>query len=150
MTLRDDILPIAYEARAIAGELGFRPHSVWLVTKAYSGGHVGDGLEEATETPLTEANGQPPKVRWLTDEERAIGQIPDGAVEIGPITPSFPGGGTDIAALNGSGLANGDVRLIKLVGPKAPNGAYYRIAGIQAHKALRYVVRAVPVGAGEE
>src|SRR5690606_41662219 len=97
MTLRDDILPIAYEARAIAGELGFRPHSGWLVTKAYSGGHAGDGREEATETPLTEANGQPPKVRSRTDEEPAIGQMADRAGEHGAISPTSPGSRTAVA-----------------------------------------------------
>lgn len=145
-TLKDAVLPIAYKARAIAGQLGFRPHSVSIVTITSSGTHTGDGSRTETVTAITEADGQSPKIRWLRDDEIALGGLPSGSVEIGPITPSFAGGGTTIATLNGSGLSVGHVRLLRITGPNHPDGADYTIRSINADKALRYMITAEPVG----
>jgi hypothetical protein len=147
-TLKDAILPVAYSARAIAGKLGFRPHTVAVVNVNSSGTHTGDGTRTETVTAITEADSQPPKVRWLKDDEIALaaGALPSGSVEIGPITPSFSGGGTELATINGSDLAVKDVRLIRITGPMHPTGADYTVVGVQADRALRYMIRAVPVG----
>jgi hypothetical protein len=148
MALIDTVLPIAYAARAIAGQLGFRPHSVAVVTKEYSGDHVGDGLFAATETPITEDDGQPPKVRWLNDEQLAMANLVGASViEIGPITPEHPGGGTSLALITGSDLPNGATLHYKVTGPRHPQGALYERVEVRSEKALRYMIRAKAVSA---
>jgi hypothetical protein len=149
MTLASDLLETVYEGRAIAGDLGFRPHSVAIVIVSSSGTHTGDGTRTESETAVTEAEGQPPRIRWLKDDEVALGMLPKGTVEVGPITPSFSGGGTDLDLLNGADLTDGQVRLLRITGPNHPNGADYRIKGVSADRALRYMITATPVGSQE-
>jgi hypothetical protein len=143
LALIDDILPIAYSARAIAGQLGFRPHTVALVNTAWSGDHIGDGIPASETQALTESGGQPPKVRWLNDEERALANagIGEGVVEVGPITPI----GDSLAALTES-MVNGQTRMLLITGAKHPNGALYRITDVDQQKALRIMIRGVAVG----
>jgi hypothetical protein len=87
-----------------------------------------------------------PKIRWLKEDEIAVGGLLAGSVEIGPITPLHQGGGTDLTALQGADLNTGDVRMLRITGPKHPTGADYRVTSLQADKALRYMIRAEPVG----
>lgn len=146
MSLRDDLLPVVYEARAIMGELGFREHSVAIVRVHRQGTHTGDGSRAESVQSITEANGYSPKVRWLKDDEVALGQLPKGSVQVGPITPEFSGGGTDLSDLTGADLERGDVRLLRITGPQHPNGADYRIVSVSADRALRHVITAIPSG----
>ncbi len=88
-------------------------------------------------------------MRWLKDDEIALGQLPKGSATVGPITPSFSGGGTDLDLLNGTDLNVGQVRLLRITGPNHPNGADYTIKGVSADRALRYMITAVPVGSQE-
>lgn len=141
-SLRDELLSTCYEARAIAGELGFRQHSVALVIASTSGTHTGDGSRSEVVTAITEANGQPPRVKWMKDEDLAISQLPRGSVEVGPITPGY----TSLSLLNGDDMADGEVRLLRITGPNHPNGADYVIQGVSADRALRYMITAVPAG----
>lgn len=147
MTLAEDLRPALFEARAIAGTLGLRPHTIALVIAATSGAnYTGDGNRSETVTPITEANGQPPKIRWLKSEERAVGQLPDGSIEVGPITPAFPGGGTLVATLTGADALPGQLVLFRVTGPQHPNGADYRRLGDGLDRALHYTLRLAPVG----
>jgi hypothetical protein len=142
-------LPVAYSKRGIAGRLGIRPHSVAIVDKAWSGDQPGDGIEVANTTAITEGGGEPPKVRWLNDEQKTLGGfgIGDQVVMVGPITPKFPGGGTDLSVLTGAELSNGEAHYLKITGPMHPNGAFYRVMEVQAQKALRFMIRAKAVSA---
>lgn len=149
MTLRDDLLPTVFDARGIAGELGFRTHSVAVVVASTPGLYPGDGPREETVTTLAEGSGQPPRVRWLKDDERALGALPVGTVEIGPITPQFVGGGTDLSLLTGANMEPGELRLIRITGPNHPSGADYTIQSVHAERALRYMLTAIPVGSQE-
>lgn len=137
-----------FNARSIAGQLGFRIHRAWIVIarSGAEGQYTGDGGRWERATELLEANGQSPKVRWLKDEEKALGQLPDGSVEVGPITPEFPGGGTAPELLTGANINVGAVRLLRIVGPQHPDGADYRITTVTLDRALRYSIRGVPVG----
>jgi hypothetical protein len=142
MTLADDLKSVLYDARGIMGELGFRPHTVALFL-TYSNATEIDGQALSTETtPITEANGQPPKIVWQKAED-----VPDTSatasdtVVVGPVTPSFPGGGTDLDDLRGD-LEDGVARYLLITGPRHPDGARYRILDVNADKALRYVIRA--------
>lgn len=107
---------------------------------------MGDGTRVDVETDIVEAGGQPPKIRWLNDEELAVGSLQPGTVQIGPITPAFPGGGTNLGSLDGSQLEAGDVRHIWIVGPMHPQGAAYKVSKLTADRALRYVIQATPAG----
>jgi hypothetical protein len=144
MALRDDLLPLVSSVRSIAGQIGIRMHSVAIVSGSWSGDHTGDGTEDQTATAITEAGGHPPKVRWLNDEQIAVGQLAKGTVEIGPITPSFPGGGTDLATLVGAALTRGETIHLRITGPAHPDGALYRVIDIRADRAFRYMLKASP------
>lgn len=146
MSLADSLKPTLYAARAIAGRLGFRTHTAALLISTTSGTHTGDGSRSDVETPITEADGQSPRTRWLRADELAVAGLTSAAIEIGPITPEHSGGGTDLSSLQGLDLENGDVRLVRITGPMHPDGTDYRITGITADRALRYMIRAVPVG----
>lgn len=143
---RDRLRKIAHRVRAIPGHrFGLRPHTVALVAGTWSGTHTGDGGVSDDETPIVEANSQPPKVRWLSDEQIAVGSLAKGTIVVGPVTPSFSGGGTDLASIVGTDLSQGDTLHLKVTGPKHPTGALYRISKINADKALRYMITAEPV-----
>jgi hypothetical protein len=149
-TLRDNLLPTIYRARAIAGRLGIRPHSVALVIVTTSGDHTGDGTRTESETAITEAEGQPPKVVWAKGEDVVMGLAAKGEVIVGPITPEFSGGGTSLDLLTGADLSEGQVRLLRISGPNVNGGVEdYTIKSVEAVKALRYMIRAVPVGSQE-
>ncbi len=143
MTLADDLKPVAFEARGIAGTLGFRPHRVYRVT-AYKGANIRDVAgQEVTE--ITEGSGQPPRVRWLKSEEIAVGSLAHGSVEIGAITPS-----DELDAwLRGEDMAAGDERYLRIVGPKTTQeGDLYRVTSYAAEKPLRRMIQAAPVEQG--
>jgi len=145
VTLAESLRPALTQARSIAGTLGLRPHAVELVTVSSSGSHVGDGTVTRDATPITEANGQPPKVRWLSNEEIAVGQLPSGSIEIGPITHAFAFGGTDIASLDGSQLQAMQGRQLRITGPQHPHGARYEITNVNAESALHITLQAKPI-----
>jgi hypothetical protein len=143
VTLADDLMSVVYEGRAIAGSLGFRPHTVAIVATTWTGQHTGEGSGIPESTPIVEANSQPPRVRWLNSEEIALANLGSGIVEIGPITPSFSGGGTDLETLAGD-VQTGATRYVLITGPQHPNGAVYRITDISAERPLRYMLKAAP------
>lgn len=144
MPLSDDLKAILYECRAIPGELGLRPYTVTVVQGAWSGSYAGEGIEVATETAITESGSQPPKVRWLDDEQLALGGLSRGTVEIGPVTPDHTGGGTALSELVPA-VSTGHTVHVKLTGPAHPTGALYAISEVKTDRALRWMIRAVPV-----
>lgn len=144
MTVRDDLLPIVYSVRAIPGQFGIRMYSLTVRVSSWSGAHPGDGIETVVSTTaITEAGGQPPKVRFLNDEERALGGLPDGTVDVGPITPDHPGGGTSLAVLAPS--TDGTIVHYILTGPDMPTGATFERVSIGTDHALHYTLRLKPV-----
>lgn len=146
MGFRDDMRSLAYNVRSIPGALfEMRPYTVAVRVTTWSGTHPGDGTETATSTPITEANGQPPKVRFLNDEERALGGLPEGTIEVGNITPDFPGGGTALSVLAPATVGS-TVHYI-LTGPEFPNGAVYERVGVGTDHAFHYTLTLKPVSA---
>jgi hypothetical protein len=147
-TLAEKLRATVHRGRGIAGSLGFRTHRAYIVRRCWIGGAIGEGGYQDEETELTEGAGQPPKARWLTEEQLAVGGLPRGTVEVGPITPAFAGGGTDIATIAGRDLTRGEELLLKIVGPMHPNGDYYGITQVKAERALRYVIQGQPKESG--
>lgn len=144
-TLAEQLRKTCYAVRAIPGALGLRPHTVEIVTGVWSGSHTGEGLVTEGSTPLVEANNQPPKLRWLTQEERALGDLAEGSVVIGPVTPAFQGIGIDIGAFNAAALGRGQTLHLKITGPQHPRGAIYRITNLSADHSMHYTITAAPV-----
>lgn len=147
MGFRDNIRKLAYNLRRLPGErFEIRPYAVSTVRRIWSGSYPGDGIAEDTETAITEAGAQPPRVRALSGEEKALLGL-DGTVwQVGPITPDFPGGGTAIEALKPSTLAAGEEFYVKLVGPEYPTGALFRVVEVRSDKTFGYRVTIKPVG----
>jgi hypothetical protein len=136
---------IANQARAIPGKFGLREHAVYILEGYWGGTHTGDGDETLFPIRVLE-NGQNPRVRWLTDEQLALANgLTDAKLEIGPVTPSFGAGGTDLDALAGRDLDTGNTLHVNIVGPKHPDGARYAVTEIRADRALRYMLRCKPV-----
>jgi hypothetical protein len=90
--------------------------------------------------------GFPPKIRWLKNDELALGALPEGTVDIGPLTPTNSSGGLALALIDGSRLEVGAVRLLRITGPQHPNGADYRVMSTSVDRAIHYMIRACPVG----
>lgn len=141
MALADDLRPVLHSIRSIPGSLGLRPHSVQIVTRRWSGEHPGEGTLTEDSVDITESGSQSPKVRWLTDEQRAVAHLDQATVEVGPITPSFSTGGTSLDDLAGADLQVGDTYYLRVTGPKHPNGALYRITEVNGQRAMHYKIR---------
>jgi hypothetical protein len=141
VTLADDLKPLVNAIRAVPGELGLRPHTVNVLVGSWSGSHTGEGSVTVGDTAVLES-GQNPKVRWLKQEERALADLPEGACEIGPLTPSYPGGGFTLSTI--TTFSRGETLHLRIVGPQHPSGAVYRVIKINADRALHYSMQAVP------
>jgi len=146
MGFRDNLRKVAFTLRRLPGEkFEIRPYRIFVVRETHPGKHPGDGPVTTVETEITEANGQPPKVRYMSEEERALGQLHSSTLELGPITPPFPGGGTSWDTLTGKSLAKGDTFYYKLIGPEYPNGARFRFIGGKSDRTFSYRIRVSPV-----
>jgi hypothetical protein len=142
---RDGFRRLIYRVRAIPGQrFGLRPHTLTRVV------HLAASVRDdrvKQEISITEANGQPPKVRWLKSEELTVGGLNPGTVEVGPITPMDASGvvGTDIALLRGDDLQPNDKLYFRIQGPHHPDGALYRKTKLTDDRALRFMLQLEPV-----
>lgn len=144
MTFASDLLPLLRDIRAIPGQLGLRPHTVKLLSRSWDGAHSGDGNRSDDELNLVEGDNQPPKVRWLRDDELAVGDLARGTVEVGRLTADFAAREW-LDDIRGDNLLKGDARYLVITGPTHPNGAKYRITKITSERALHYMIQAKPV-----
>ena len=130
MSFRDGMRRLLFRTRAIPGQLGLRPYRAYVDTTMSSGDELGQGTVTTTSVELTEANGQPPRVKELSAEEIALGGYSEGAIEIGPVTPDFPGGGTALSTLAPDPSGDNSTVRVRLVGPRWPSGANFIIARV--------------------
>jgi hypothetical protein len=140
-TFRDAILPSVNAIRAIPGQLGWRPYSLTIEVRTWSGAQIGEGTETVTSYPITELYGQPPKTRWLNTEQLAIAGYEKATIEIGPMTPSYPGGGILASLMEPETLPKNTVVQYKLVGPAYPTGIYCRLLTFNHDHAGHYTLR---------
>lgn len=138
MAFRDNLRKAVGAVRAIPGVYGVRPYTVQVEVKSWSGAERGEGVAVTDTTTIAE-NGVPPKVRWLRDEELAVGGYASGAVEVGPITPDYPGGGTALSTLVPTLPANSTLRYI-LTGPRYPDGAHFVMKQVRHDRGYQYSV----------
>ncbi len=146
MAFADDMRTLARSVRAIPGQLGIRVHRAWLVESEFSGAYTGDGSRTDTDLEITEGDGQPPRIRWLTAEQLTVGGLDAGTVEIGPITSA---GGVTLGDVGGDELSIGGMHLVRIVGPMHLTGAHYRITKKTLHRAFHWMLQAKPVEAIE-
>jgi hypothetical protein len=140
MSLISDIRSALFCARGIPGELGLRPYTVAVVTDGYDGGEVGQGTRTTISTPITEGGGQPPKVRFLSTEQRVLAGLGDDSVEVGPITPTCSAGGTAFTTLVPLTASDDTIYHFLLTGPKYPNGARFRLVSSKSDHAGHFMV----------
>lgn len=137
MSLRDDLLPVLQDTRAIVDDLGFRTHDVAVVVRTWAGSRPGDPTPDAytdASTPIAPN----PRVRQVTSREVAQsgGIVSMGDLRIDKITPSFAGGGytpNDIAPST-NGATNVEV-FYRVVGPL---GGDYALVTSNTDRALGY------------
>lgn len=137
-----------YSARSIAGQLGFRPYSVAIVIGSWAGEYVGRNGRVDQLEPITESGGHAPKVRFLNEEQRALGGLAIGSCTVGPITPEFTGGGTTLRELLPAVVSQQTVH-VKITGPAYPDGALFTIEEIKTDRVLRWLLICKPTQQGQ-
>jgi hypothetical protein len=146
---RDRYRRIAARARRVPGEHGLRPYSVAIVVGTWSGRYIGGGAKYEQLEHIREANGQPPKVRFLSEEALALAAsagegLQKGSCTIGPITPPFAGGGTALSDLVPAVHERQTVH-VQLTGPAYPDGAKFVVKEVKTDRALHWMLTCEPV-----
>lgn len=142
-TLAESLKRTLYRVRAIGGEKGFRTHRLYRVEADWTGQHTGEGDNLETRDEIVEGGGQPPRMRPLKGEEIALGNLAAGSWLVGPITPSFPGGGTEPEMFSTTGPAGTEL-YFAIVGPSYPTGAKFRLADIDQSRPTRIMLTLSP------
>ncbi len=146
MGIRDDLRELAQSIRAIPGrDFECRMYTVERIESSWTGDYAGEGTRTETVTTITEGDSQPPRVRFLSPKEKAVAGLEGLIVEIGPITPEFPGGGYSWATLAGKDLAQGHVLHYRLTGPQFPAGALFSILSGGADRVFGHRLQLAPV-----
>lgn len=139
--MRERYRRTAWKYRHLPGDFGLREHIVVLLQTVYSGAQTGEATKTETQVQLLEKDGRNPKVRWLNEEEIALGSLAGGSIKIGPITPDFSIGGTPMSSLRASTLAAKGTFHLLVTGPMHPNTVKYKLTAVEGHQALhRYIV----------
>ena len=141
MALADKWRRIADKHRALPAKFGLREYTVKVLNIGYTGTNPGDGQLYDTETPITVSGGYPPKVRFPSQQEIALGMAGLGDCFIGPFTPSYGDGGVERSLLDS--LQSDDYTMLQfwVQGPNFPNGVSMRIKKRQVDSALRIVLQ---------
>jgi hypothetical protein len=127
MSFRDDLLPAVDEIRGIPDELGIRLYTVALRTSTWTGDTtgipLGRGIRTDVDTPITLANGRPPKVRRVSyrDTVASGGKYQEGDFRIGPFTPPHLYGGVSFAQMAPTGTSGQTSYYFVLSGPDLPS-----------------------------
>lgn len=147
MSLKDDLLPLIDQLRAIPGSLGFRPYQVWVRTTTYAGVRA-TSAATVTETRLL-VGGQNPKVREVRRKDVAAGtsEFVSAEYEIGPLTPEFPGGGVSQSTLDPEKTSAAGTVLFVLKGPGLPTtGLLCQRVDDSLDRPLRAMIRVRSIG----
>ncbi len=124
MTFRDSMNRLAANVRRVPVRLDERPTTVTIRTRTWAGGRRrADGGSTDVDVVLTPT----PKVREVTTRDIAAsaGRYVLGDVKVGPITPTFPGGGYTQAQLAPPTTDSGVEIIYVLEGNE--NGEYTRV-----------------------
>ena len=146
MSLASDLLPTLASARSIAGSLGLRPYRVFATTRSSSGAYTGSGTIADSEIELLEGS-EPPRVKFATDEQIALGSMTAGDATIGPVTPTATAGGVDLSTLKPN-VDSQESFYLRLLGPDS-RSTFFRITEVNTEGALRFTIRARAVAGVE-
>ncbi len=149
MGLREDLLPVVDEARAIAGELGFRRYQVWVRVVTSAGPRAGIGAQSVTETRLLVGGRQDPKVREVRRKDVVAGtsELVAAEYDIGPLTPEFAGGGVAESTINPAKTGTPTTVTFLLKGPGLPTeGLLCQRVADHLDRPLRVVIRVRSMG----
>lgn len=148
MTFASDILGDLDDIRGIPDALGIRPYAVSVLTRTWSADSLGGAYTDST-TPLLLANGLRPKVRQVAYKETvaAGGRYQEGDYRIGPMTPTYDGGGVAYSTL-APARPNSRTEVYYIVsGPDTPaEGRPCVEVGVEADKPLRRTLILRPTG----
>lgn len=148
MALKDDLLSLVDELRAIAGDLGFRPYQVWVRTTQSAGTRPGIGTKVLSETRLL-VGGQNPKVREVKRRDIVAGSnnLLTAEYDIGPLTPEFGGGGISHDTISPQRSSTPTEVWFLLKGPGFPaTGLLCQRIGDHVDRPLRIVIRVRSTG----
>lgn len=143
-TLADPWRAIAYSIRSLPASFGLRQYSISIVIGTWSGSHVGDGDRNEQLIPILENGGTNPKIRFVSEEQRALSGMEIGSCLVGPITPDFGSNGTALSDLLPA-VANGETVHAIITGPQFPNGAKFSIKKVETDHALHWSMTCEPV-----
>ncbi len=95
-TLVQSLLPVLDDARGILDSFGLRPFEVFVRTRTWSGGFVGQGTATDETTAITVGGGLRPKVVEVKSKDVVAsgGTIAATRYKVGPLTPDYGAGGT--------------------------------------------------------
>ncbi len=116
MSLREDLLPVCRDARALVESLGLRTNSLTIRTRTYSG-EPGVWPYSDLDLVITPR----PKMRWLTGAEVAAsgGRYAEGDMKVTKITPAYAGGGYTPEQLRPAPTEDNVEILYVVTGPEA-------------------------------
>lgn len=146
MALAQELLPTFFAGRGLIGEFGLRPFRVYVIRRAWTGTHTGDGTSSDVVTEIVEGGGNPPKVVFVNEEKLALGGLPAGTLDVGPITPEHQGGGTSLALLSGQNVERGEQLLFRVEGPgMGPTGRLYALDSLKTDSPFGWMLRLQPI-----
>ncbi|GAC1576991.1 MAG: hypothetical protein NVS3B7_10140 [Candidatus Elarobacter sp.] len=127
------ILPALDVVRGVRGLLGLSNYTVKVVTKTWTGARPGIGTPTTTTTQLFVGLSQNPRVLPISSNDVVAsgGKYSAGDLRVGPLTPSYTGGGVADGTINPTAAA-GVVESISYIveGPGTAVGGdkYNRVA----------------------
>lgn len=146
MSLVSGLLPALRVIRSIPGTIGTRPTTASVTVRTNDGEHGLEGNPTEQTFPIEEANGQPPKIEELKDDEIAMGVAGAGSYRILNMTPdSVIGGGLTFDELIAKGV-DSRIRYYTLTNPSFPNGQKFELVGSSATSSLHFTITLQPMG----
>ena len=155
MSIREDFLPVLDTARGMLDAVfGLRRYDVVMLVTTWSGALVGDGTPTTVETPVVVDGDKRPKVQQLSSRDiiASGGLYQEQDMRVGPLTPSFAGGGTTVADFDPPAAGPTTEVVYRLTGPDTPaTGTLYRKVGQRVDRNFRYelILRQLGVGVAE-
>jgi len=142
-SLRASLLPALDTIRTIGAQLDLRRYDITVRVNTWSGTIVGEGTKTTVDTPLR-VGGQRPRVKQVTQQQviMSAGLYQDQDLIVGPLTPSFPGGGTSVSAFDPANAApNVELLFIVSGGPNSSAGGdFYKLVSQDATRNLHFTI----------
>lgn len=150
MTIVSDALAALDAGRALLDDAGLCPYQVFVRERTWSGQRT--GLANATfvdeDTELTVADGRRPQVQQVQQQALVApgSPIQRARFEVGPLTPSYEGGGVATSTIQPSGNTTKELFFV-VFGPGLPDtGLLCRQVGLDASSPFRITITIEAMG----